>query len=309
LGRATDITLVLSLWEVGAFTDSLDGAARIAQLMTAPARAERVRAIGQSAATFLEAARGRVDRARREPSGAEGFENTIGVEGDALILSAPFAEFPAPMLAKGRERVAALSYPPAPRTLSGSANFAVPGRFPQVRPYLLGLLSARLGEETAALRYAAEAERMGGTSVSTSLGSDLARGVRAEIARRHNDPTGVLEALNGLQPEAWYLSSVAWPFFSGSRERFLRAMALEELGRTDEALRWYNSFDEFSVHDKLYLAPALLAQARIYERLGRKEEAVRHYQRFIDLWRDADSQFQPRVQEAKEKLKELQRPD
>jgi hypothetical protein len=56
------------------------------------------------------------------------------------------------------------------------------------------------------------------------------------------------------------------------------------------------------VPESPFRAPAHLRQAEIHERLGNPEEAARHYGRFVGLWRDGDSEFQPLVDTARKRL-------
>jgi hypothetical protein len=48
-----------------------------------------------------------------------------------------------------------------------------------------------------------------------------------------------------------------------------------------------------------------LERARVAERLGERESAARDYQYVADIWRRADPQLQPYVEEAKEGLQRL----
>jgi hypothetical protein len=43
----------------------------------------------------------------------------------------------------------------------------------------------------------------------------------------------------------------------------------------------------------------------LYETEGNREQAKEYYSRFVALWRDADSDFQPAVQEVKARLAKL----
>lgn len=79
---------------------------------------------------------------------------------------------------------------------------------------------------------------------------------------------------------------------------------MQRLGRYDEALRWYQ------LNGARLLAPVLLASSHyhrgeIYEAMGDREKAQLHYRAFVELWRDADPQYQPVVQKVRRRLVEL----
>ena len=44
---------------------------------------------------------------------------------------------------------------------------------------------------------------------------------------------------------------------------------------------------------------------QLYEAKGNAAKAAEHYQKFIDLWKNADPEFQPRVKAARERLAKL----
>ena len=47
--------------------------------------------------------------------------------------------------------------------------------------------------------------------------------------------------------------------------------------------------------DRFWLAPALLRLAELYENAGDVRHATEYYGRFVDLWKNADPELQPRV--------------
>jgi tetratricopeptide (TPR) repeat protein len=196
---------------------------------------------------------------------------------------------------------------------------------PYLRLYLLGMLSARLGEPAAALGYAAELRSAG---VAAVLG-DLVPEVQQTVDERadNSSPLGVFAAdqgqfvraevawMGGRRQEALALLDQAryWttdsrrtehgdsPFFNQLHERFARAELLYELGRHEDALPWYRALS----YDFLYTGPAHLRLAQIYERRGERQKAIEHYSRFLELWRDSDPALQPLVQQARQALARL----
>ncbi len=177
---------------------------------------------------------------------------------------------------------------------------------PYLRLYLLGMLSARLGEPSAALGYAAELERTGRSSPLGGFAGDQAQFVRAEVAwlggRREEALTRLDQArywtTDSRRPEP---NSGDSPFFIQLHERFARAELLYELDRHREALPWYRALS----YDFLYTAPAHLRMAQIYERRGARRDAIKHYSRFLELWRNSDPALQPLAQQARDALARL----
>jgi tetratricopeptide (TPR) repeat protein len=57
--------------------------------------------------------------------------------------------------------------------------------------------------------------------------------------------------------------------------------------------------------DAFYYAPSLMRLGEMAEARADRDKARDYYQRFVDAWRDADPEFQPRVAEAKRRLAAL----
>ncbi|NIW38442.1 MAG: hypothetical protein GWN32_18860 [Gemmatimonadetes bacterium] len=164
----------------------------------------------------------------------------------------------------------------------------------------------RLGDIDAALRYADELESMSAPELGPTLPGDLARSVRAEVAVAQGRDR---DALSILQDQRWVVPmDRTWgsPLRSRPHERFMRASILERLGRSEEALGWYASLG-IRPYDLPYLAPSQLRQAEIYDSLGDGEKAALHYKRFIELWKDCDSELRPVVEQAERALERLTR--
>jgi DNA-binding SARP family transcriptional activator/TolB-like protein len=175
---------------------------------------------------------------------------------------------------------------------------------PYFRLYLLGMLSARLGEPAAALGYAAELERADSSSPLGVFAGDQGQFVRAEVAWQGGRPEEALTLLD--QARYWTTDSRRTqhgdsPFFNQLHERFARAELLYELGRHEEALPWYRALS----YDFLYNGPAHLRLAQIYERRGKRQKAIEHYSSFLELWRDSDPALQPQGQQARQALASL----
>jgi tetratricopeptide (TPR) repeat protein len=84
--------------------------------------------------------------------------------------------------------------------------------------------------------------------------------------------------------------------------------AYVRMGDIDKAIAEYERLIVFNpkredrrlVHPKYYYR-----LAELYERKGMKSKAIEHYEKFLNLWKDADSDI-PEVIEAKKRLSQLQ---
>jgi tetratricopeptide (TPR) repeat protein len=159
--------------------------------------------------------------------------------------------------------------------------------------YLLGLLSAELGDFSAARVYADRLEALGPLEATPTLHQDLALAVRADVLMRENR---FEDALTMLDQAPWRVNNkISWGL-PGEREKFLRAQALQGLGRYDEALRLYRPRGD-RILAPVLLAPSHYYRGQIYQELGDTEKALWHYGAFVELWKDADPEYRPIVQE------------
>ena len=75
-----------------------------------------------------------------------------------------------------------------------------------------------------------------------------------------------------------------------------------ELVQPRDAIRWLNTFVSVS---STYWPVAYLYLGQAYEQLGDLEKAAEYYTQFVELWKDADPELQPRVQSARQRLDEI----
>jgi tetratricopeptide (TPR) repeat protein len=57
--------------------------------------------------------------------------------------------------------------------------------------------------------------------------------------------------------------------------------------------------------DGISLAPSHERLGQLYESKGNTAKAIEHYAKFIEMWKNADPELQPRVAAARERLKKL----
>jgi len=123
---------------------------------------------------------------------------------------------------------------------------------------------------------------------------DFALAVQADVLMREGHPEEALAALEQAPRKVNYAFEFAIP---GAREVFLRAQALHALGRYDEAAEWYTPRRGLGSQ-----APSHYYRGRMYEEMGDPEKALRHYGAFVELWKDADPEYQLVVEEVRGRM-------
>jgi eukaryotic-like serine/threonine-protein kinase len=90
---------------------------------------------------------------------------------------------------------------------------------------------------------------------------------------------------------------------------FDQARAFEKLGEPDSAIVQYESFvNEHNVdpeNREYLLAAALRRLGEMYESKGDRKKALEYYGRFVDLWKNADPEFQPLVSDIRKHMAAL----
>jgi eukaryotic-like serine/threonine-protein kinase len=86
--------------------------------------------------------------------------------------------------------------------------------------------------------------------------------------------------------------------------------AYEAAGQPDSAIAVYERYlrTPFAFrlfYDAEWRAPVLERLGQLHETRGDRARAAEHYRSFIELWRDADPELQPRVREARRRLAAL----
>jgi DNA-binding SARP family transcriptional activator/TolB-like protein len=215
------------------------------------------------------------------------------LETRALLAVEPMLGSPASLVTALRDSIAGLHPYPSMSPPIGATSSIDLGDL--MRPYLLGLLSARLGDTVSAARHAAALARVRDTARSRQA-RDLALGVRAEIARaggRNREALALLEQFRFDVGNPGVFSLAHW----GVHERFLRAELLHALGEDEEALAWYRSFQ--NNYDAPWIPLTHYRLGEIYSTAGNRERATFHYSRFIALWHQSDARFQPMLDQAR----------
>ena len=89
------------------------------------------------------------------------------------------------------------------------------------------------------------------------------------------------------------------------------ARAYDLAGRPDDAIREFENYlnstyaRRGTTSDPQFLAGSYKRLAELYEAKGERAKAATNYAKFIELWKNADPELQPKVQEAKRRLARL----
>ena len=86
--------------------------------------------------------------------------------------------------------------------------------------------------------------------------------------------------------------------------------AFDQAGMVDTAITTYERYLETPQlirfgHDAVYLSHILQRLGALYEAKGDRTRAIANYERFVELWRTADPELQPRVAEARRRIQLL----
>jgi tetratricopeptide (TPR) repeat protein len=270
-------------------------AAKVVRILVEPSRSTKLRVVGWILTAHLDMSAGRWRDASRAIDSLRALDPVRAAQQAGPMYAAPWLPIPRSEIERIRAMVA-----------SAPAEGAIPLRsltyrgddtlHAALRTYALGLLEARLGRTRDALGRAADLE---------ATDASLAAGIRAHIRLLEDDAAGVMTELRPRPGAAMRAEIMSFSPLGLRHERFLRAEALERLGRPDEAIGWLASFNEHSSGGRAYLAPGFFRRGEILERLGRRREAAAAYTQFVRLWRGADPEFQGMVAEARGRLEQL----
>jgi len=298
--RSADLAIEAG-WLLAIYLEDLGRAEEFARFGTAASLSPGLQASAHQLLASLAVAGGRWGAAKTEFLAAGVAHPDSALIGRALAAALPFLMVPKPDLEQIRGEVERWEpgsdvSMPLPESLRPLIR--------QVRLYLLGLLSARLGDGTGALRYAGELEKLTAPPDSRALVRDLGRTVRAEVAASAGRAEEALSLLDGVKGEAPF-ELIRLPYFSGEHPRYLRSMLLHQVGRDEEGLRLLEVGFAGTPNELHYRAPVHLLRAAISQRLGRRPAAADQYSRFLRLWNACDPALRPLVEGARAELASL----
>ena len=297
-GRRTSGLAVETGWFLATYLEDLERAEEFTRFGTASSIPPGLQSTAHQLLANLAVAGGRWSAAEPEFAAAAAAHPDSALIGRALAASLPFLGVPKAALEVIRSEVerwtpggdVSSPLPQSIRPLTG-----------HLRLYLLGLLSARLGADVDALRYAGELERMPAPPESRALVRDLGRTIRADLAAGDGRTEEALILLDPVKGEVPF-ELIRLPYFSQEHARYLRSLLLHQAGRDAEALRLTEVAFTGTPNELHYLAPVHLLRAEIQQRLGNRAAAAEQYSRFLSLWRACDPALRPVVEGAKAEL-------
>nr|NIM49403.1 hypothetical protein [Gemmatimonadales bacterium] len=166
---------------------------------------------------------------------------------------------------------------------------------------LLATTLAELGRAREARQCLALWQQLRGADEDEGLRRDAGR-VAGSIALAEGKLDSAVTAFL-----AWNTTGDPYVFNLGLPEA---ANAHDLAGRSDSAIALYEralatpSILGFNVERSWY-PHALRRLGELHESLGHREQAIVYYSQFIELWKNADPELEPRVQDARETLARL----
>jgi tetratricopeptide (TPR) repeat protein len=294
-------------WEVTLFAGDLAGSAAIYETLAGESNQREIQTFAQVVLAHVNVTQGRWRAARQHLERARRAGPASALEHQAYLSLLPFLPVPEGELQGLRRELVGMDAAAVPGSVSASLLVRVNnGVHPHIRAYLMGSLDARLGDPDGARTFSSELERLGEAPGGLFLGEDMARAVRARAAGQAGDVESALSELAAIRWETNYIYTLSSPFYSQAADRFFRARLLESEGRLEEALRLYACFEQYSVFDLVYAAPAHLRSAVILEQLEQRSRAAAHARRFLELWDGCDAELKSMYQEGETLLARLQ---
>ena len=297
-GRRTSGLAVETGWLLATYLEDLERAKEFTRFGTVNPIPLGLQATAHQLLANLGVAGGRWSAAEPEFAAAAAAHPDSALIGRALAASLPFLSVPGPELEAVRGEVE--RWTPG-RDVSSPLPEAIRPLTGQLRFYLLGLLSARLGAAGDALRYAGEMERLPAPAESRGLVRDLGRTIRADVAAAAGRSADALALLDSVKAEVPF-ELIRLPYFSEEYARYLRSRLLHEAGREPEALRLASVAFTGTPNELHFRAPTHLLLAEIHQRLGNRAVAAKEYSRFVALWRGCDPALRPVVEGARAEL-------
>lgn len=303
-----DSQVAAAVGKLAAFSPVARAAEVVAGFLLQPTRSQGAKRSGHIWLATIYLRGGRWEAAKSELEALKPIDPVTALQLHAFYAAMPFLPVPDSEVEAARAEIVLWDPPDPVASNDDTVAAARPPNFdPLYRHYLLGLLSARLGDAQGLAGAIKGLQTQEGTTLEMEVSRFLARHLEAHGARLDGDNDHALLALSesalpppNLPLTAVYRSPAVWHAY----ERFIRAQLLQEKD-PEAALGWYEGLANAGHWLSLPFSPmSHLHLAEIYERLGDQTQAAFHYSRFVAYWRDSDA-LQPLVAVAEQRLEIL----
>ena len=245
LRSAPALAIAVAFTDQALYGGDLPSVAKLGRELIAVFRSAELVAGGHLVLAHVAVAQGDLAAAEAELSRAESLDQAWGLELRAFLLALPFVPWPDGLVAAARAALEAWDPAKAPPNVSLPLAFHN-SLHPHLRAYLLGLLAARVRNESALIEAGEFLAELDVPEEGQVLVERLARSLRAELLVLRGDAAGALAELAGAPADVWFQYAVASPFYCGAFERWRRGTLLLALGREEEGRGWLDSIAERS---------------------------------------------------------------
>ena len=302
-----DDEVSLIAWRIATYADDPREGASIITAFTDGDANSRMQLREHAVLAHMAAARGRFRDAASELAIMESSDAGFAAETRAnLELSLPTVFSGAD---RARTRKALENLPVSWGTMQSSAEQPREQMARSRHAYLIGALALADGDTVVAMREQRLLLSLGETSnAETELAVHLAHELSARARWQKGDAVGALHEVELGWPKGSNRASL--PLYQGeaytqAHERFFRGELLESLGRSTEALRWFDSVADDQGAGLMLSAQVHLARARIADHHGDRALAVGEFERALSLWGDADVGVAGELQGSRLRLTQL----
>lgn len=258
------------------------GVERLARTLATPEPPRDAQGFGYRLLAQSLLARGRAREALIALDSAVAFDSAMALEVRALYVATP--EFGYDANAVAATRAALSRWNPSGETLATVHSEAHLGLHGALREYLLGRLALRSSDVGTAERHAQALATIRADANLAARISTLEHSLRAHIEFARRNWAGAISELDRAE---WPGSASA--LIAEAGDRFLRAMALEKVGRTEEARSWYASLAHRTSYELVYLGLAEYRLGVMAEARRDRRSAAAHFARVQDLYARGDT--------------------
>lgn len=268
---------------------------RLARALATPQQPREARGFGYRLLAQSLLARGRARDALIALDSAFVLDSAMALEVRALYVATPEFGYDAREVAATRSAVSKWdARGETAATVHSEAHLGLHGA---LREYHLGRLAVRANDVGTANGHA---QALAGLRAEPSIAArifTLEHSLRAHIAFAQMNWRGAITELDRAE---WPGSASAFIIEAG--DRFLRASALEKLGRSDEARSWYASIAHRTSYEMVYLALAEYRLGVLAEARRDKRASAAHFARVRGLYSAGDPAAASLATEAARKI-------